>query len=188
MEAKENVSIIEQEKLKAIADKIRKKSAEGKFTKYADIILEITDATEEGVKKAVESLKSCKDFGDIVELQGKRLKYLYSQSKMSENYAKMMFRVEENDLLRLIVETVRYESEIYPRPTALHTFLDSPFYFTEDALKEVFNQIKENTSYQDIQQTWASNGAACLYSSKYLTADYAKVLAEWIEVKQYENP
>lgn len=188
MEVKENVNSIELEKLKAIAEIIRKNSADGKFTKYADLISETLEVTEENINQTIESLKASEEYNDIIELKGKRLKYLYSQKQMTENYAKMMFRIEENDLLKLVVETVRYESETYPRPTAAHAFSDSPFYFTEDALNDVFNQIKENAAYDDIQQTKASNGEVYLYSAKYLTEDYARVLAEWIEIKQFENP
>jgi hypothetical protein len=42
--------------------------------------------------------------------------------------------------------------------------------------------------YRDISQVSTSTGHVFLYCSKHLDRDYALMLAEWIDVGQFENP
>jgi hypothetical protein len=188
MEANEKISSIDQEKIKAIIDFIRDNSAKGKFTKDVDLLSEPLGLTDSNISELIDGIRSSTEYTDIVELRGKQQRYLYSKNEMVDNYAKMVFRIEENDLLKLVVETVRYDSEVYPKPTSINIFIDHPFNFSKDVLDDIYKQIRENQEYNDIKQTIASNGSIYLYSDKHLTDGHAEALAEWIEIGQFQNP
>jgi hypothetical protein len=188
VEAKENIVEVNQEKIKIIVELVRSNSAHGKFTLHNDLITEPISVNENNLCEVIDSIKASTEYTDIVELQGEKLKYLYSKKEMTETYAKMLFRVEEKDLLNLIVETVRHESKTYPRPTAVGIFFDHPFNFDENTFKAIYKQIKQNKNYEDLHETTASNDALYLYSTDYLTKDHAQALTEWIEVEQYKTP
>jgi hypothetical protein len=187
VEAKDNITNEIFEKIKLVANLIRENSREGKFTKYMELSSEPINIEEKSINEIMESLKSSDDYKDIVELKGNKGKYLYSNSKMTSNYAKIRLMIEEKDLLKLFVDTVRYNSKVYPRTTALCSFYDEPFNFTEEIKSDILKQIKENSEYEDIKETTVSNGKVCLYSTKHLSKDHAESLAEWIEVGQYES-
>jgi ribosome-interacting GTPase 1 len=188
VETKENIQSIDQEKVKVIVDYIRVNSAKGKFIKESDLLSEPISLEESNINEYISSIKSSTEYLDIVELNGKQQKYIYSNKEMTENYAKMIFRIEENDLLNLIVETIRRDSKIYPKPTPMHIFTNHPFNFSDNMLNSMFKQIVEEEDYKDIEKTVASNGAVYLFSNKHLTRDHAEALTEWIEVLRFENP
>ncbi len=179
---------MEEGKIKEIVYFIRENSSNGKFTKYEDLYLEPISLTEENITEAIEALKLDPEYSDVVSRQGKEHIYLYSNIRMSENYANMVFRVEEKDLLKLLVETVRYESKTYPRPTGISLFSGSPFNFNGEQVQGFLKQVAEKDEYSDIEQTKASNGSIYLYSTKHMVKDLAEALTEWIEVGQYESP
>ena len=179
---------MEEGKIKEIVYFIRDNSSEGKFTKYEDLYLEPISLTEDNITETIEALKLDPEYSDIVERLGKENRYLYSNKKMSENYADMVFRVEEKELLKLLVETVRYESKTYPRPTGISLFAESPFNFNATQVQDFLKQVIEKDEYSDILQTKASNGSVYIYSTKYMVKDLAEALTEWIEVGQYESP
>jgi effector-binding domain-containing protein len=187
VEAKDNIVSENLEKIKSVVNFIRKNSLNGKFTKYEDLLTEPINIKEESINEIMHSLKTSTDYQDIVELKGKQCKYLYSNKEMTQNYANMLFKIEEKDLLQLLIETVRYDSKIYPKATALNSFYDEPFGFSEEIINGIIKQIKENNEYNDIQKTSVSNGKIYLYSTKYLSKDYGESLAEWIAVGQYES-
>ena len=86
------------------------------------------------------------------------------------------------------METVRYESKTYPRPTGISLFSGSPFNFNGEQVQGFLKQLTEKYEYSDILQTKASNGSMYLYSTEYMVKDLAQALTEWIEVGQYESP
>ena len=178
---------MEEGKIKEIVYFIRENSSSGKFTKYEDLYLEPISLTEDNISEVIEAVKLNPEYGDVVQRQGKEHIYLYSNKKMSENYANMVFKVEEKDLLKLLVETVRYESKTYPRPTGISLFSLSPFNFNDTQVQDFLKQVIEKDEYSDILQTTASNGSMYLYSTKYIVKDLAEALAEWSEVQQYET-
>jgi hypothetical protein len=179
---------VEDEKIKLTADFIRGNSSDGKFTKPEDLCLEPLSLSEKEAEEGIKALKENPQYDDIVEFQGRERRYFYSSQRMTENYAKMVFRVEEKELLRLLAETVRFESKTYPRPTDIKLFTYSPFNFTEGQIQDIIKQVSEREEYSDIQRTMASNGAMYLYSTKHLVKDHAQALTEWIEVLQFQSP
>lgn len=174
------------EKLQLVIEHIRKNSALGKFTMHSDLLDEPINLEEEEIEEIIETLKVSEEYGDLKELKGKKGSYLYSKLEMTENYAKILFRIEEKDILRLVAETIRFDSKKYPRTTSMNTFYSNPFYFSKEEFKSIIEQLQSKEEYKDIKESKASNGVVHLYSDLYLTQDYANALTEWIEVSMDE--
>jgi len=114
--------------------------------------------------------------------------YYFSLLSMTEAYALHLFRVEEKDQVKLVADTVRDESRIYPRPTAINAFLDSPYNLSSDEIESAIGSMSLRPDMKDIETCAASNGARYLYSTIYLVPTLAASLVEWIEVGQKDNP
>jgi hypothetical protein len=125
---------------------------------------------------------------DIKFMQGKLDGYYFSESSMTSAYAIHLFRLAERDPVRLIADTTRDESRIYPRPTLLDTFLLQPFLMAPAELDAALEKLQESAEYQDIKSVSASNGERFLYSLDYLSPGHAVALAEWSAVGEKENP
>lgn len=125
---------------------------------------------------------------DLKRMDGREETYFFSELGMTRAYAAYLFRLEEKDLVGLVVETVREESRLYPRPTPLDFFKGQPFGFAQDQLDDVLARIRERGDCGDIRESRASNGARYLYSTLHLTVAHAESLTEWNEVGQAENP
>lgn len=167
---------------------IRDKSYEGKLANAEDFLDEPFSLEVDEVFLKIEELKSREDFVDICLSKGKEKIYLYSREHMTDKYAEMMLLVEEKDLFKTIAKTVRDESKIYPRPTDVRLFCKSPFKLTKEEFYEVYEQLRKNHDYKDIQETRASNNALYLYSDMFMKKAHASSLAEWIEVESQQNP
>lgn len=167
---------------------IRDKSYESQLTNAEDFLDEPLLLEVDEVLPMIDELKAREEFSDICIIKGKEKIYLFSENHITKNYAKMMISVEEKDLLKLIAETVREESKIYPRPTDARLFSKSPFKLSKEEFYEVYEQLKKKEEYQDIQETRASNNALYLYSDKFMKKAHAASLTEWIEVEAGQNP
>lgn len=167
---------------------IREKSSAGKFIKYNDFFTEPISLKEEDKEKFFEKLYNADEFSDITVLKGKEDKYFYSSKTMTENFAKILFRLEEKDILNMVAERIRNDSKRFPKTTNPKSFLSEPFRIKKDELDEIFIQFSNNDDYKDIKETKASNGAVYVYSDKYLTQIYADALTETQEVISKENP
>lgn len=167
---------------------IRDKSYESQLTNAEDFLDEPLILEVDEVLPMIDELKAREDFSDICVIKGKEKIYLFSEKHITKNYAKMMISVEERDLFKLIAETVREESKIYPRPTDARLFSKSPFKLSKEEFYKVYEQLKKKEEYQDIQETRASNNALYLYSDKFMKKAHAASLTEWIEVEAEQNP
>jgi hypothetical protein len=136
----------------------------------------------------IESLLAAQADDDIKLMRGTRDVYYFSDTRMTAAYALHLFRVAEKDPARMVADTVRDESRIYPRPTPASTFLDVPFRMSEAELDGILWQISQRNDMTDIKRTTASDGSLYLYSSDYLEDAHADSLAEWDAVGQAENP
>ena len=126
------------------------------------------------------------DIEDIQVLEGSE-KYLYSQRNMTDNFAHWAFlAAEDNDVLTLI-DNVRVESKIYPRPMKLTSLMHKPYYLTTERIWDAFHEAQESGDYPDIQTCSASNGDTYFYSTLYLSPAQAKALAQWISVEKKAN-
>jgi hypothetical protein len=134
------------------------------------------------VKEALTTNEDLKEVSDGEE--GSRF---YSTQTMSEPYARILSRKGKNPTL-LMAETIRENSQRYPRPVALELFEGSPFNLTPDEILSCLKEMAEGKDYQDIAQTTSSIGTVFLFSKLHLEPDYALMLAEWIDVGQSKNP
>ena len=132
-----------------------------------------------------ETVKQNEELKEIVD--GKGLAHYYSVRSMAETYAKILIRRGEDPLL-LMTETVRENSDRYPRPVPIRMFESSPFGLTPEEISLCLDKMADQQEYQDIQQTTTSIGTVFLFSTLYLEPDYAAFLAEWIDVGQANNP
>ena len=177
-----------QDKVALMGVFIRDKSYEGCLTNAEDFLDEPLSLEVDEVLPMIDELKEREEFSDICVKEGKEKIYLFSENHMTKNYAKMMISVEEKDLFKMIAETVREESKIYPRPTDARLFTKTPFKLSKEEFYEVYDQLKKKEEYSDIQETKASNNALYLYSDRFLKKIHAASLAEWIEVEAGQNP
>ncbi len=127
-------------------------------------------------------------YPDIRCLQGRKASYYFSDQYISENYANMLMRVEEQDLAALVAGTIRDESRMYPRPTDARLFQAAPFKLSHEQVLGIVENMQKTEEYQDIHAITASNGAVYFFSSQHLTKAHAEGLMEWTEVKSHEIP
>jgi len=111
----------------------------------------------------------------------------YSSDFMTEAYAKILLQ-KQGDHLRLIAESVRQNSAIYPRPIPLDIFTQPPFDLTRQEVLNTLEQMAAEEEYRDIIQTTTSASRVFLYSTLHLEPEHASMLAEWLDVGQFDNP
>jgi len=102
-------------------------------------------------------------------------------------YPRMVIQ-RDKDLLSSIAEMVRQNSALYPRPIPLSLLATSPFELTQREIQACLQEMKDQEPYKDIAQTTTSLGSVFLYSTRHLDGDYASMLAEWLDVGQFDNP
>lgn len=177
-----------QDKVALLGCFIRDKSYEGILISAEDLLDEPLSLEVDEVLDMIDELKTREEFSDICVSKGKEKIYLFSENHITKNYAKMMISVEERDLFKMIADTVREESKIYPRPTDVRLFSKAPFKLSKEEFYEVYEQLKKKEEYNDIQEARASNNAMYLYSDRFMKKAHAASLTEWIEVEAEQNP
>jgi len=179
-----------------VAELVRVKSRDGQFTSRTEIRQYLLDRQmlpsqpKEGEPDQFQPLlvKTLEENGDLKELSGKDgVPRYYSSVYMTDSYVRLLLR-KEGDPLSMIAETVRENSLVYPRPLPLTTFSHSPFDLTQEEISACLRQMADREEYTDIQQTTTSIGTVYLYSTLHLDRDYASMLAEWLDVGQFNNP
>jgi len=106
---------------------------------------------------------------------------------MTETYAMILLQ-KQGDPLRLIAETVRENSAVYPRPVPLDIFTQPPFDLTRQEVLNDLERMAAEDEYRDIVPTTTSASRVFLYSTLHLEPEYASMLAEWLDVGQFNNP
>ncbi len=175
------------EDLEFTAKYIRENSSLGKFLRYDDFFTEPINLREDDKEVFFEKLQNLSEYSDIKELKGKEKRYFYSDKKMTDSYAKLLYRIEEKDILNMVADRIRNDSKRYPKTTNSITFRYGPYNMKEEEIKEIFEQFKKNEDYSDIKESKASNGVMCMYSNKFLTQNYADALTEFHEVTRVES-
>jgi hypothetical protein len=179
----------------AVAAMIRQSSKGGQLITEAEILGRLADqhlssspaeaqAGETGpiLKKLVE------ETGDLKELTGQDgVRRYYSSDFMTEAYARILLQ-KKGDRLRLIAETVRENSALYPRPVPLDLFTKPPFELTQQEVLNDLERMGSEEEYRDIVSTRTSTSRVFLYSTLHLEPDHASMLAEWLDVGQSNNP
>lgn len=179
----------------AVAAMIRQGSEAGQLIAESEILRRVADqhlltlpaldAAEEAGRILRKGLDGGEDLHELIAQDGTR-RY-YSSHFMTEAYATILLR-KQGDPLRLIAETVRENSAAYPRPVPLDIFTQPPFAFTRQEVLNYLERMAAEEEYRDIVPTTTSASRMFLYSTIHLEADYASMLAEWIDVGQLDNP
>lgn len=171
-----------------VAGFIRMKSRAGQLSLREEILEELAQQNE--TSEVLDALvsKTLEENGDLreVSLRCGAPRY-YSCHFMTDAFVKILLRKERDPLL-LLAQTIRENSQIYPRPIPLDAFKDYPFNLTEAEILTCLGQMTEADQYQDIQRTATSTGTVFLYSTLHLDPGHAGMLAEWLDVGQFNNP
>jgi hypothetical protein len=134
------------------------------------------------IKKLVEESE---DLHELAAPDGSR--DYYSSNFMTEAYAKIL-SLKRGGSRHLIAEIVRQNSAFYPRPVPLDTFTQPPFNLTSQEVRNDLEKMQAEEEYLDIVSTTTSSPRVFLYSTLHLETDHAEMLAEWLDVGQFENP
>ena len=97
--------------------------------------------------------------------------YAFSGQSMTRHYAELLLRIEANDPCYTIVETVRENSRVYPRPTNIEHFKYGLYGMDRNKLDEYIARTQE--TYEDIKLLRIS-GTVWLYSDTYMNEDQAE--------------
>ena len=179
----------------AVASMIRQSSEAGQLISESEILHHVMDQhllalQVEDPEKEVGSIlrKAVEENQDLHELANREGSiHYYSSLLMTESYARILHQKQINHL-QLIAEIIRQDSAVYPRPVPLDMFTQPPFELT---LQEVLNDLERMAAeeeYADIGQTMTSASRVFLYSTLHLEPGYASMLAEWLDVGQFDNP
>ncbi len=176
----------------ATAAMIRQSSAAGHLVSESEILHRLADQrplTPDPAKGFEKILKKVvKDNEDLHELAARDgSRSYYSLQFMTGAYAMILLQ-KKDDPLRLIAESVRKDSAAYPRPVPLDIFTQPPFDLTPQAVLEYLERMSQKEEYRDIMRTTTSTSRVFLYSTLHLESDYASMLAEWLDVGQFNNP
>jgi len=179
----------------SVADVVREKSKAGQLVAAEQLLQglkqgnpETANGNEDSVSPEALLIDVIAEHEDLKQIQAEDGTFFYySSMSMSEPYARILLHKQEG-AADLIAETVREDSDRYPRPTPLDVFKDPPFDMSQEELFSCLEEMSNRKEFQDISQVWTSIGHVFLYSSRYLERDYALMLAEWIDVGQFDNP
>ncbi len=172
--------------IEILAQSIREASKLGKLISKYELEREPLKIKASKVERVIEELKNSEKTKDIDIIRGKTEVYFYSKDYISNTYRDVLFNLKEKNIQEVIIDLVRKESQLYPRPTSLEIFKLSPF--NRDDIEDLIDEIIKNKEYIDIKIVEASNGAKYLFSDTYMIFGHAKGLCEWVEVGQFENP
>lgn len=178
-----------------IAALIRKASEAGRLISGPEILQEAAephlipvtapDATE-NLRRILEILvDENEDLHEMAAPGGSR--DYYSSNFMTEAYAKIL-NLKRGGPRRLIAAIVRENSAFYPRPVPVDTFTQPPFNLTSQDVLNELEEMRAEEGYLDIASTTTSSPRVFLYSTMHLEPDHAAMLAEWLDVGQFENP
>ncbi|MCQ9625973.1 hypothetical protein HS141_03185 [Cetobacterium somerae] len=172
--------------IEILAQSIREASKLGKLISKYELEREPLKIKASKIERVIEELKNSEKTKDIDIIRGKTEVYFYSKDYISNTYRDVLFNLKEKNIQEVIIDLVRKESQLYPRPTSLEIFKLSPF--NRDDIEDLIDEIIKNKEYIDIKIVEASNGAKYLFSDTYMIFGHAKGLCEWVEVGQFENP
>jgi len=143
------------------------------------------DPAEETGKILQEAVEGAEDTHVLAAPDGSR--FYYSSRFMTGAYARILLQ-KKGDRLRLIAAVVRENSALYPRPVSLELFTRPPFELTPQEVLNDLKRMENEEAYGDIASTTTSASRLFLYSTLHLEPDHASMLAEWLDVGQFDNP
>jgi hypothetical protein len=175
----------------AIVSVIRQESEAGRLISGSEIFRRLADQIspplqEERFGSHLKNALGANE--DLHELAaGSGPPYFYSSLFMTGAYAQILLQ-KRGDPLRLIAQTVRQNSSDYNRPVPLDLFTLPPFDLTRQEVLNDLERMEALEEFCDIAMTMTSASSVFLYSTLYLEPGHASMLAEWIDVGQFDNP
>ncbi|MGE5254542.1 MAG: hypothetical protein ACM3N7_11300 [Planctomycetaceae bacterium] len=118
---------------------------------------------------------------------GDESRHYYSSRFMTRAYALVLLQ-KRGDPLHLIASVVRENSALYPRPVPLDLFTQPPFGLSRQEILTDLERMAAGDEYRDIMPATTSTSRVYLYSTLHLEHGHASMLAEWLDVGQFENP
>jgi hypothetical protein len=177
-----------------IAEFIRENSRAGRILAEDEILGCLMDRrlfklNTEGTGCDVEQMlgKLVAGHPDLEEIATGGMRCYYSSEFMTRAYAGIMLQKRIGGL-QLIAEVVRKSSEVNQRPMPLESFIRHPFDLSEQEIIDSLDAMATKEGYGDIARTVTSASGIYLYSTRHLEPGYAAVLAEWLDVGQFDNP
>jgi hypothetical protein len=167
-----------------VADYIRRCSEEHRLASRIEVAQSPLSIPDEDLDSLLETAGLQED---IRSVEGTKDVYYFSDRHMSPAFAKLTVRLEENDLLGMLVEQVRDDSRIYPRPTPARQFYNAPYRIEKEQLVTLLASLKADEEYEDIELFETTNGAQYLASRKFMHPDQAKAMAQLQEVEDPER-
>jgi hypothetical protein len=175
----------------AIVSMIRQESEAGRLISGSEILQRLADQRrpplqeEEFASLLKKVLGANEDLHELAVGNGPR--HFYSSLFMTGAYAMILLQ-KRGDPLRLIAQTVRQNSSDYTRPVPLDLFTLPPFDLKHQEVLSDLERMEAMEEYSDIAMTMTSASSVFLYSTLYLEPGHASMLAEWIDVGQFDNP
>ena len=159
-----------------VSTRIREDSQySSKLTRFESLETLAPDVRPGEIEGILQAIKQ--DSSDIRSLPGRDgEEYLFCIRYMTENYARMLARVGANDPCYTILETVREESRVYPRPTNVELFKYGMFSIDREKLDEYVEKVLKDND--DINGYRSSTGNVYLYSTSYLPDAQAALIVE----------
>ncbi len=114
---------------------------------------------------------------------GKR--FYHFQPLLSASYAKLL--AARNNPYQMVLDAIRDNSRIYPRPIGVYCFEYPPFNLEMDVIQGILEKISKDENARDIKVSVTSMGSVYLYSSDFLEDDYADYLAEEMDTGDIEG-
>lgn len=108
--------------------------------------------------------------------------YLYCELHITDKYAALLVRSAVSDACSTIVETVREESRIYPRPTKISIFTSQVYGIPPATLQPSIVRVLNAAEYADIRKlVHPESESEYLYSSLHMNEAQAYSLMKWLE-------
>lgn len=174
-----------------VAQAIRQISRSCRLAGHDELLTVMDDESTRSISGAKDSFPEIleaviSEHDDIKAISGQNgVTHYYSSSCLSETYAHILANMGD---VRMIVEVVRENSLIYPRPVPVTMFHESPFDLSEIEVEEFMDAIGQTPDFDDIAKTITSAGTVFLFSTRGLEPGHASTLAEWLDVGQSDNP
>lgn len=174
---------LEQEKRQRwarCAEAVREQGKEEQYLTLSDLCA-WQEMEKDDAAAMMRELMEQEEYKDICVYQGAKDLYYYTYPTLAHNYVKNVALAQEDDLPHTIAETVRYESKIYPRATAIETFSKFPYHYTEIQTRRALELMAKLPEYADIETYVSGKKKTYIFSTKYLSRAYASSLVEMQE-------
>ena len=177
---------LEQEKRRRwarCAEAVREQGGEEQFLTLSDLCA-WQEMDRDEAAGMMRELMDQEEYRDICVYEGAKNLYYYTYPTLAHNYVKNVALAQEDDLPHTIAETVRYESKIYPRATAIDTFSKFPYHYTEIQIRRTLERMTEQPEYADIETYVSGKQQLYIFSTRHLSRAYATTLVEMSEDKR----